>query len=214
MADLVLGNRTYLNVKNIIFDLGGVIMNIDYKGAMAALKKTGLFDLDDINHQTKRIHLFEQYEIGSISSDAFRKGLQDICGLKVSDSDFDHAWNSMLVDIPGNRLELLKTLRKKFRLFLLSNTNEIHLDYLSDYMLKNYGFNGIDPLFEKAYYSCRMQMRKPEHEIYNSVLHDSNLNAIETLFIDDFQPNIEAAIQVGIQAYHLSDNEDITSSFA
>jgi glucose-1-phosphatase len=213
MADLVLGNRTYSNVRNIIFDLGGVIMNIDYEGAIAALKNIGLLHLDEISRQSERIHLFEKFETGAISSQSFRQGIQELCRVKISDTDFDNAWNTMLVDIPLKRYQLLKKLKKDYKIFLLSNTNEIHLDFLFGYVEKNYSLNSLEQLFEKTYYSCRMHLRKPEIEIYEAVLKDSRLNASETLFIDDFQLNIDGSVRAGIQGFCLENNVDIISLF-
>lgn len=214
MANLLLANKEYSNINNLIFNLGGVIMNIDFQRAINNLKEIGFTNFDKLYNQLGQSSLFDNYDKGLISPAEFRAGLCKATNIKVSDEVFNKAWNSMLVDIPENIIRLLKNLKKHFKTFLLSNTNEIHLKHLFKYTQQKYNLRNLDPLFDKTYYSCRVHMRKPDSEIYLKVLNDENLKAAETLFIDDFQPNVDAAVKLGIQAYCLQKNISLTSLFA
>ncbi|MCZ8285071.1 MAG: HAD-IA family hydrolase, partial [Bacteroidia bacterium] len=113
------------------------------------------------------------------------------------------AWNAMLLDFPLHRLELLKALKSKYRLFLLSNTNETHVREFEASLLNSQGYQNLEPFFEKVYYSCRMGMRKPDTEIFDYVLKENKLVPEETLFIDDTIHHIEGALKTGIQAHLL-----------
>jgi HAD superfamily hydrolase (TIGR01509 family) len=213
MPNLILSDKEYPNIQNIIFDLGGVIMNIDYQRVIIALKEIGINDFDKFYNQLGQIDLFDNYDKGLITPAEFRKGIHKVSRINVSDEAFDRAWNLMLVDIPEDRIRLLKSLKKHFKTFLLSNTNEIHLKHLFEYTQKTYNLINLDPLFNNTYYSCRVHMRKPNTEIYLKVLDDENLKAAETLFIDDFQPNIDAAVSLGIKGYCLTMENSITALF-
>lgn len=214
MANLVFGDKEYRNIKNLIFDLGGVIMNIDFQKALNNLKEIGFTNFDKLYNQLGQSTLFDNYDKGLISPVEFRDGLRKVTNINVTDKDFNKAWNSMLVKIPEDRIRLLQNLKNHFKTFLLSNTNEIHLTRLFEYTRQTYNFKNLDPLFDKTYYSCRIHMRKPDSEIYLKLLKDENLKAAETLFIDDFQLNVDAAMALGIQGYCLSIENSITTMFA
>jgi putative hydrolase of the HAD superfamily len=210
MPNLILGDKEYPNIQNIIFDLGGVILNIDYQKAITGLQNIGIHDFDKLYTLSGQTKLFDNYDKGLISPAEFRDGILKATHTNISDEAFNNAWNLMLVDIPSERIQLLNNLKKKFTTFLLSNTNEIHLECLFDYMNKTFKLKNLDPLFDKTYYSCRIHMRKPDSDIYLHVLNDSKLIASETLFIDDFQQNIDAAQKLGILGYCLQKETSLT----
>jgi glucose-1-phosphatase len=210
MPNLILGDKEYPNIQNIIFDLGGVILNIDYQKAITGLQNIGIHDFDKLYTLSGQTKLFDNYDKGLITPAEFRDGIRKATHTNMSDEAFNNAWNLMLVDIPNERIQLLNNLKKKFKTFLLSNTNEIHLECLFDYMNKNFKLKNLDPLFYKTHYSCRIHMRKPDSEIYLHVLNDSKLIASETLFIDDFQPNIDSALKLGIHGYCLQNETSLT----
>jgi glucose-1-phosphatase len=213
MPNLILSDKEYPNIQNIIFDLGGVIMNIDYQKVITALKTIGIANFDKLYTMSGQTELFDNYDKGFITPAQFRDGIRKITNNSVSDVDFNNACNLMLVDIPNETIQLLNHLKKHFKTFLLSNTNEIHLERLFDYVNTTYKINNLDPLFYKTYYSCRIHMRKPDSEIYQYVLNDSKLIPAESLFIDDFQPNIDAANALGIQGYCLQKETSLTCLF-
>lgn len=194
----------FSSIKNIIFDLGGVIINIDYaKGtnALAAYAKPGTqVDFS----QKAQSELFDLYERGDISSAEFRDGLRQEYQIEATDAQIDEAWNSLLLDIPAERIELLRALGKKYRLFLLSNTNAIHMTGFNKIVEDSFGIPSLDELFEKPYYSHLVRMRKPGTEVFERILAENNLKKEETLFIDDSIQHIEGAKKVGIQTLHLT----------
>lgn len=191
--------------KNIIFDLGGVVLNIDYFLAVKAFKNLGLGDFDTFFSQAQQKQLFDLYEKGEISSVDFRNELRIYCNPALAglDTAIDKAWNSMLLDLPQKRLDLLMRLKQKHRTFLLSNTNEIHIDYFNAYLQNNFHIPDLSGYFEKMYLSYKVGMRKPDVEIFELVLSENKLDPKETLFIDDSIQHVESAKTLGIQTYWL-----------
>src|SRR3954468_17258516 len=136
---------------------------------------------------------------------SFRQYLKQIYKVDASDEAIDVCWNAMLLGIPLVKLKLLQRLKDTYTVLLLSNTNEIHLSYINNVILPGVtGERSLDLYFHKAYYSHRMLMRKPEPEIFEYVLKENQLNAEETLFLDDNASNIEGAASVGIKTVHVT----------
>jgi len=199
-------------VKNIIFDLGGVILNIDYGQTANAFKKIGVANFDEIYSQAKQVQVFDKLETGELTPDEFREYMKEIVP-SLQLSDIDKAWNAMLLDLPASRIDLLKKLKKKYRLFLLSNTNEIHIKCFRKIIDSSYGENIFDAIFENQYYSSEIGMRKPNPECFQYVLEKNGMEPSETLFIDDSIQHVEGARKLKINAYHLIPGEDITRLF-
>ena len=218
LAKLVTRHASHVtspSIRNIIFDFGGVICNIDVKLTEKAFTDLGINKFDTANSISRSAGLFENIETGAISSSQFREELRKFFSNPVTDEQLDEAWNALLLDIPEPRIRLIEQLRKHYRLFLLSNTTEIHyLKYLENFRTQ-YGYPDFDALFEKAYFSHRLGMKKPSPEIFRFVLHDSLLNPSETLFIDDTLMHVEGARIAGIHGYHLAIDrgEEITDLF-
>jgi putative hydrolase of the HAD superfamily len=212
--DLFLGGKEFPGIQNVIFDLGGVIINIDYQRTIAAFRQIGLDNFDKIYSQLHQTSLFDSYDKGLISPHEFRQSLLQSANIKLSDDVFDKAWNAMMINIPDGNIELLRKLKGNFNTFLLSNTNEIHLEYFFGYVNKTFGIMDFSSLFHKVYYSCRIQMRKPDKEIYEKVLYENGLKASQTLFIDDTIINFKEAEKLGIQCCHMQKEDTLTSLFA
>jgi glucose-1-phosphatase len=189
-------------IKNIIFDLGGVILNIDFKKTEEAFAALGFKDFSQYITQFHITQLFEDYETGKIEDPAFIKGIQQLCPHPVSASAIVHAWNALLLDFPPERIALLRKLKSHYRTFLLSNTNALHYKSFQDNLFQQSGCY-LEDLFEKAYYSQIAKMRKPNAEIFQLVLDENGLNPSETLFIDDTASNLTGAETVGLQTFHL-----------
>ena len=200
-------------IKNIIFDLGGVIINIDYKLTLAEFKKLGLRDVEKIYTQFSQMEWFDNYDRGRISSEVFVTEFSKLLEPGTSQKQIISAWNAMLLDFPQERAELLLKLRSRYRTFLLSNTNEIHIDYFFQRNRELYGYEGMNQFFESDYYSHRLGMRKPDVEIFEYVVHENDMNPIETLFIDDTLQHVEGARRAGLKAYHLVAPETILDVF-
>lgn len=200
-------------VKNIIFDLGGVIINLAFHKSVEALQLLST-EQRAIDFTPKaQSEFFDLYETGQITSAAFRQGLRDTYRIEGEDSALDEAWNAMLLDIPAERIQLLRELGKQYRLFLLSNTNAIHAERFNKTVQEVSGLPSLDSLFEKTYYSHLVGLRKPEAAVFEHILTQNNLVARETLFIDDSIQHIEGARKLGLQTLHLQPPLTITEFF-
>ena len=200
-------------IKNIIFDFGGVICNIDHLIPERKFKELGIRSFDKMYSQAKQNNLFEDFEKNLISPQKFRNNIKSFIGGNISNEQIDEAWNSMILDIPKNKIDLLLKLKHQYRIFLLSNSNIIHYKvYINDFKAKS-GLENFSDLFEKAWFSFNLQMRKPVKEIYEFVLKDANLKPEETLFIDDSIQNIKPAEELGIQCIFLKNGMDILNLF-
>lgn len=196
-------------IRNIIFDLGGVLLNLDMEKTRRAFIELGMENFDEHFTQAKQTGAFDLFDCGKISPADFRDELKKHLPKEVGDEAIDRAWNAMLLDLPVERLELLKRLSKKYRLFLLSNTNEIHITAFSAYLKNTFGFSDFSDYFEKHYYSCRIGLRKPNADIFEFVLRENGLNADETIFIDDSSQHVIGAKACGIQSFLLQPQEDV-----
>ena len=201
----------FKKIKNIIFDLGGVVINISYQRALNAFIQLGFNDFDVIYSQIKQTHLFDLLETGQIPPQAFCNELRKFKN-NLTDEDIKHAWSAMIVNLPPENIPLLVDVRKNYNTFLLSNTNAIHIEYFNEYLNKTFGDNPLSEMFEKLYYSHEINQRKPDPAAYETVLIDSDLKPNETLFIDDLYANIIGAQKLGIHAYHL-ENEQLSDLF-
>ncbi len=198
-------------IKNILFDFGGVIINIDHQRVEKAFKDIGVDDFDILYSKAKQSHLFINLEKGLIEPGEFRNGLREISGLNVADEILDSTWNEIIGDYPPERIELLKNISKNYDLFLLSNTNIIHYNYYTRKFKMEFGFE-FASLFRKTYWSFMIGKRKPDKEVYEFVAKKSIIEPGETLFVDDSQ-NIKAALESGYQVFHITGENDIFSIF-
>jgi len=196
-------------IKNIIFDLGGVLLNIDYQRTSNAFKELGYAAFDNMYSQYRADELFEKLETGAISNEDFYAVLQTAAASPVEKIKLTEAWNAMLLDFREGSLEYLKKLAGQYNLYLLSNTNSIHLEAVEQVFEKQFGKGSLDEYFTKAYYSNRIGRRKPNPDIYSFILEDAGITAATTLFIDDSYNNLEAAAAVGIHTYLLKPGEKI-----
>ncbi|MGC4036122.1 MAG: HAD family phosphatase [Chitinophagaceae bacterium] len=197
------------NIKNIIFDLGGVILNIDFKKTEEAFRKLGLDNFSDHISQHHITDFFRKYEMGLIDDDTFVADISKMIGKPVTAEEIIAAWNALLLDFPPARIELLKKLHKKYRTFLLSNTNSIHLKEFNQRLFKERGVY-LEDIFEKTYYSHAVNLRKPDAAIFELVIKENNLVPEETLFIDDTASNFPEAEKMGIKVHHVTPDNGIT----
>lgn len=199
-------------IDNIIFDLGGVILNIDYHRSAEAFKKLGAENFDELYSQAKQSDLFDRLETGMISPSEFRDEVRELFSANWSDQEIDNAWNAMLLDLPEIRVEFLRKLGKKYRLFLLSNTNQIHYESYSKMVNAKFGLGDLGSLFQEAYFSHKIRKRKPHPETFQYLLDDAGVKAGRTLFIDDSIQHLEGAKKVGLNVFHHTKG-DITEQF-
>jgi putative hydrolase of the HAD superfamily len=194
-------------IKNIIFDLGNVIINIDFDLTYRAFSKLTEKDLDQVYQKFNALKLWERYETGELSDEQFIEILRNELELKASNQQIIDAWNALLLDIPVKRVQKMQDLAKKYRLFILSNTSQLHIIDVNRILKEQTGVSDLKDLVEHAYYSYDMGLRKPNPEIYLEVLENSNLLVDETLFLDDNLDNIIAAQKLGIHCIHVTDED-------
>ncbi len=201
-----------MEIKNIIFDFGGVIIDIDEQLTIDEFARLGFADTSKVSGK-EFFELIRKFEKGIFTPDIFRNKLRDFLDISATDQEIDDAWNALLFDIPAERLEIIEQLKKNYNIFLLSNSNEIHYDlYVRDLQLR-FGYNEFADLFHQAYFSFDLHLRKPELDIYEFVIYQEDLKPEETLFIDDRIENIESASKLGMQTYHLIKPERIRDIF-
>ena len=182
-------------IKVIIFDLGGVILNLDQERTIRAFSRMGA-DLEQVNLES---HLFTDFEKGLVSPDDFRNQLKKHIKGPTHDQLIDEAWNAMLLDLPKYRLELIGQLKKKFKVGLLSNTNKIHIDHFKSYLKLAIMEAQWHDLFDKEILSFEIGMRKPDSTIYEYTVEQFQVAPEQCLFIDDNHSNIESANKLGMQ---------------
>lgn len=187
-------------IKNIIFDYGNVIFEIDFKRAQKALIQLGITNIEDFFAHKSHHDIFNNFETAAISPAEFRAGIREASSNKeITDEQIDAAWNSLLIGVPSNVHEVLLKVKEKYRTFLLSNNNEIHYNWIVDYLKREFDMPDNSSLFERTYYSQHMFLRKPHVEIFQRVLAENNLDPEETLFIDDSPQHLVGAKQAGMQ---------------
>jgi len=199
-------------IKNIIFDLGGVIVNLDRDRCIKNFKKFGFYNIEELMDPFEQEGIFMQLEKGVITPDEFRDRIRQELGAALSDQQIDDAWNSMLVDFPSYKLDLLLELRKRYKLYLLSNTSKIHWQWC----LKNgFSYNGHTEkdFFDGIFLSFEMHKTKPNPNIFQEVLNESDIIPGETFFIDDSPVNCETAEILGISTYTPKPGEDWSHLF-
>ncbi len=201
-------------IKNLILDMGGVILDVDYKKIFEEFKKFGCKDMQSFFTQQTQIPLVDDFEKGLISPARFRDEVRKITNLNTEDKDLDYIWNSMILGVRKKDVELLKVLRNKYeKIFLFSNTNEIHIESVKKLFFDNLGYDVFDLMFDKVYFSNEIHLRKPDVESFDFVVADANINKNETLFIDDTSQNVSGAKQSGLNAYLLDNNQTLTEIF-
>lgn len=198
---------------NILFDFGGVILNIDFSLTVEAFRELGIPEFDTVFSKFKQDNFMQDFERGIHPPDAFYAYIKRLANASMSDLQVQHAWNALLLDYPQNRIELLKALSKKYGLFLLSNTNAIHYEAFQKDFTAQFGF-AFDTLFTAAFYSHLLGERKPDASCYLKTAKLAGIEPGETLFIDDTEMNIEAAKNLGFQTIHIKKGDEITELLA
>ena len=195
-------------VKSIIFDLGGVLINLNYQLTRAAFENLGIANFNDLYTQHHANPLFEQLEVGAIEPEAFYEALREATGLTLTNSQIETAWNAMLLDFPIERLLWLDQIKNKYNIYLFSNTNAIHYNAFINIYRQVAPQLGLDINFEHffktAYYSHTLGQRKPELAAFEAVIQDPKLDPAQTRFIDDTISNIEGAQKAGLRTIFLS----------
>ena len=172
-------------IKNIIFDLGGVIYDIRYENIAEAFARMGAGNLVSLYSKAQQTDFIDRFEEGLITTDEFCEEIRRLSEVPLTNAQIEEAWNAILIDVPAPRVDFLLKLKEK------------------------YGFDFFETIFKAAYFSHILHLRKPKAEGFQRIMLEQKLNPAETLFIDDSPQHIEGARQCGLQAYHLKDGETI-----
>jgi len=192
------------SVKNLIFDLGGVILDLSVDHTLQSFSDLSGLEKKKVKELFISSPGFLEYEKGLIDDEEFRSFVRKLYNVTADDAALDASWNAMLRGIPQQKLDLLLSLKNKFNVYLLSNTNTIHLNYIHDkILLPHFQEKSLDRYFHKTYYSHLMKKRKPDADIFEQVLEENRLAPQETLFLDDNADNIAGAKALGIQTVHV-----------
>lgn len=199
-------------IKNLIFDLGVVLVNLDREGCIRAFKELGIDQIEKLTSLAGHQGIFGDYERGVLSTSEFYDRIRQLAGRDIPDHKIRGAWLQMVSDLPSYKLDKLLELKSRYRIFLLSNTNELHWDWCAETMFR-YQDKSADDFFEKRWLSNEIHLLKPSREIFEYILTDGNLNPEETFFLDDAEPNCRMAETLGIRTYQPSVEEDWTFLF-
>ncbi len=207
--------KTYFlkNIEALIFDLGGVIVDLDMGRTVNAFNKFIKTSAPVLQEGLYKNPLFTNFEKGQISAKEFRAGIRKLAEWNLSDAEIDIAWNAMLGPVPKEKISLLKRLRPDYQTFILSNTNSIHIQAVHQRLRNDHNIPDFSPLIEKVYYSYEIGMRKPDQEIFEFVIKSNKLIPSKTLFLDDNLDNIEGAMKAGLKVSHISQPDDLFSVF-
>ena len=189
--------------ENIIFDLGGVLLDIDYNLTREAFQNLGVINFDEMYSQANADKLFQNLETGKISEGEFYKELNHATGLNLPEAEIRKAWNAMLLSFREKSLEYLEQIKDRYNIYLLSNTNQIHLNSFFEIFNQTNRKNHFDQYFDKAFYSFEIGLRKPDVDCYEWVIKDLKIEPQKSLFIDDSINNIHGAEKAGLQTLHL-----------
>jgi epoxide hydrolase-like predicted phosphatase len=196
-------------IQNVIFDLGGVIINLDVSRTISEFNKISQVPFESIYTQAKQVEIFNLLDTGKISTEDFLKEIKRHTRYTGPTKDLLLAWNAMLLDVPEERLDALVEMKHNYNTYLLSNTCEPHIEAFEKDLHDEHGIKNFDDYFDKVYYSCRIGMRKPDKEIFEFVLSQNNLKPEETVFIDDSPQHVKGAGECGINAFLLQKNMSV-----
>ena len=191
--------------KNLIFDLGDVIVHIDYPTTIAEFQKLSHIDFNEIVSYSSQNKIFDLFETGKVSSKEFRDELRKHLHPGTTDEAIDFAWNSLLLAYPEKNFKLLMELKAHYKTFALSNINPIHLITIDRVAKEKFGVKDFESFFHRAYYSHIAGFRKPEKEFYELLIKNEDINPYATFFVDDKEENVDAAKKLGFQAFQLKD---------
>jgi len=197
----------------IIFDLGGVLINLDYQRTEDAFVNLGCSNFNELYSQLNQTDLFDRFETGKVSSFHFVNRLLDMLPQGTNANQVVHAWNAMILDFPQERMKWLSEVGSRQRIFLLSNTNDLHVSSVRSSLTKTVGHGDLESYFEKAYFSCDMGQRKPDVACFEMVVRENGLDPKKTLFIDDSPQHIEGAKQIGLNTFHLKKGDEVSGVF-
>lgn len=200
-------------IRNIIFDMGGVIIDIDYNLTAKAFEKCGIAEFDKIFNQASQLDFIIAFERGEIEPAEFRKQIRSKVGINLSDLVIDECWNALILDLQSSRVKVIEKLAQQYKLYLLSNNNAIHFKKLKSKIEQVIPFPHFCALFQKTYFSHLIQLQKPSKESFLLVINENQLKPEETLFVDDSVQHIKSAAELGLRTLLVHSNQPIEKLF-
>lgn len=193
------------SLKNILFDLGGVILDLNVSGTLEAFLNLG-FQKELLSYpENFYTDIFFNYETGKVNSDEFRDSIRKLTGINFSDGEFNDAWCTMLARVPKKRADILKSLSQKYKLYMLSNTSPLHIEHFGQMFLQSAGYS-FEEVFTRLFYSHEIGLHKPDPNAFLHVIEEARIKPQETLFLDDNIHNVKAAKDLGFNVIHITDN--------
>jgi FMN phosphatase YigB (HAD superfamily) len=199
-------------IKNIIFDLGNVIIDLDTEATKQDFKFLYGPDYEEVMADLKERNIFKKFETGSISTQTFLNELASYDD-NITFDEIKNAWSAMLLDIPEENYKILKKTKENYKTFCLSNTNKLHIDFIYKQLKSTKGVTNLNGFFEKVYLSHEVGKRKPNEDIFQLVLDNHNLVPSETLFIDDIKKHLVGAEKLGIRTLHMDEDMRLSDIF-
>jgi putative hydrolase of the HAD superfamily len=201
-----------IGIKNIVFDFGGVVITLDRDEAVRRFKDAGLTNAEELLDAYHQKGIFLEFEEGKLSREEFCDAVSKEAGRYIPEETVEYGWLGFLKEMPDSKLEMLEELRKSYRIYLLSNTNPVIMDWAHTPAFSSQG-KGIDAYFDKIYASYQIGCTKPDPEIFDFMFKDSGMIPSETLFIDDGEANIEMGAKLGMKTYLAKNGEDLRHIF-
>lgn len=201
------------SITTILFDLGGVLINLDYHKTIRAFEELGVTDFSKIYSQANQNDLFDRFETGQISAQYFINALLNYLPKGTSANKVVDAWNKMILDFPKKHEELLKELKEKYTIVLLSNTNELHVPVVLREFAR-VSERAFSSYFDHVFYSHELKRRKPHPETFEEVCKQIGKKPSEIYFIDDSEQHILGAQTAGLETYHLTDQAELLHLFS
>lgn len=193
-------------IKNVIFDLGGVLYDINYKNTIEAFRDLGILDPEQLYSQKNQTQLFDEFETGKMDDKTFLQQLRKEFPGKVSEEELLKAWNAMLMGMPEHRIDFLLEIAEDYNVYLLSNTNSIHMRQIEDELIKS-DLDDLKSYFDEAFLSFEIGKRKPDVSTFEWVINELGIDPEETIFIDDSAQHVNGAKQAGLHVYHHTDGD-------
>lgn len=202
--------------KHLLFDLGNVLLDLDFSRTEESFRELLQEDFEEAYLAYEARQLFEDFELGDISPFEFVRGMRASTEVPLTDDDVIDSWNALLLGIPKARLEWLQSLRTHYDLYLLSNTNALHMMWFDEHLrdVHNSSLDKFKAIFKDCFLSYQLRMRKPQVRIFRHVLEQAGIPADKTLYIDDRRDNIQAARQLGFQIYQHAPQKEVAQELA
>lgn len=195
-------------IKNIVFDLGGVLIDLSHDQAVRRFEEIGVVDAAQLLDPYEQKGIFLEVENGTITADEYCQKLREHTGKDLSYEEIKHAWLGFIVDVPQYKLDYLLELREHYNVYLLSNTNPIIQEGWARTDQFSAAGRPIGDYFDKMYTSYEVGVTKPDRKIFDYMIADSDLIPSETLFVDDAKSNVEVGRYLGFQTYQPANGED------